>query len=75
MTPAKLSEILTQHALWLVVRRDTMNPKLWRLAWDDGSTSFTNAEGECSAIYYPTMRAAIAAGVTRFNETARKADF
>lgn len=61
----------------LLVRRDTMLPKVWRLCWDEGpdSTSFTNAEGECSAIYYRTMREAIAAGFRRFGLDAVKADF
>jgi hypothetical protein len=60
----------------LYVRRDTMQPRFWRLCWSEpGSTSFCNAEGECSAIYYRTMREAIAAGLRRFGEAARKADW
>lgn len=60
----------------LYVRRDTMRPQFWRLCWSQpNSDSFVNAEGECSAIYYRTMRDAIATGLKRFGHTAIKADF
>lgn len=60
----------------LYVRRDTMRPKFWRLCWSNPeSDSFVNAEGECSAVYYHTMREAIASGLRRFNTTAKKANF
>lgn len=57
----------------LYVKRDTMHPKAWRLAWMvPGETIYCMAEGECSAIYYRTRREAIAAGQRRYGETARK---
>jgi hypothetical protein len=60
----------------LYVRRDTMHSKFWRLCWSNPeSDSFVNAEGECSAVYYRTMREAIASGLRRFNATAKKANF
>lgn len=56
----------------LYVKRDTMHPKGWRLAWSHpDSESYVMAEGECSAIYYRTRAAAVAAGVARFGEHAR----
>jgi hypothetical protein len=60
----------------LYTRRDTMNSKFWRLCWSNPeSGSFVNAEGECSAVYYRTMRESIAAGFRRFGAIAKKADF
>lgn len=57
----------------LRVMRDIMQPKAWRLAWMvPGAPSYCMAEGECSAIYYRTMREAIAAGVRRYGETAKR---
>lgn len=65
-----------QNSAILKVRRDTMRPKYWRLLWETpGSNTFCYAEGECSAIYYSTMRAAIAGGIRRFDIIAIKADF
>ena len=59
----------------LVVRHDwsanVPHGRNWRLAWENvGTSGFVNAEGECSAKHYPTMRSAIADGVRRFGETA-----
>jgi hypothetical protein len=60
----------------LYTRRDTMNPKFWRLCWSNPeSGSFVHAEGECSAVYYRTMRESIAAGFRRFGMKAEKANF
>lgn len=60
----------------LYVRRDTMQPQVWRLCWSDpDSESFVYAEGECSATHYRTMRGAIAGGLRRFGIKAIKADF
>lgn len=65
-----------QPAARLYVRRDTMVPKFWRLCWsEENSRTFCNAEGECSAIYYRTMREAIAGGARRYGETAQRADW
>jgi len=62
-----------QPAAVLKVRRDTMRPQYWRLAWETpGADTFCYAEGECSARYYRTMGDAIAAGARRFGETATK---
>ena len=58
----------------LYVQRDIMHPEVWRLCWSvPGEGTYVNAEGECSAIYYRTMREAIAAGERRFAERAIKA--
>jgi len=61
----------------LVVRHDWAanlpHRRNWRLAWENvGASGFVNAEGECSAKHYRTMRAAIADGIRRFGETAVK---
>jgi hypothetical protein len=56
----------------LYVRRDTMRPKFWRLAWWDGkSDSFVMAEGECSAQYHKTIVAARAYGAKHYGERAK----
>lgn len=69
-------ENTNKNSAILKVRRDTMRPKYWRLLWDTpGGNTFCYAEGECSAIYYSTMRDAIAGGIKRFNITAIRADF
>ena len=45
----------------------------WRLLWaHPGADSFCYAEGECSARYFPTMRAARAYGEQHYGETATK---
>lgn len=55
----------------LHVKRDTMTGA-WRLAWlVPGDTCFCYAEGECSAVYYRTRRAAVQSGAYRFGEIAR----
>jgi hypothetical protein len=60
----------------LYTRRDTMNPRFWRLCWSNPeSNSFVNAEGECSAVYYRTMHESIEAGFRRFGIKAEIADF
>ena len=60
----------------LYYRRDTMRPKWWRLGFSTpGSSCFTWAEGECSAIYYPTAKAAVEGGKQRFGRVAVKADW
>lgn len=56
----------------LYVKRDTMRPTHWRLAWAvPGSDSYCMDEGECSATYYQTRSAARAAGYRRYGEYAR----
>ena len=70
------ASVPTSAAAHLYVKRDTMNPRAWRLCWSvPGADSFTWAEGECSAQYYRTRRDAVAAGVRRFGETAKRADW
>lgn len=60
----------------LFVHRDFMaRPSCcWRLLWAESADSdtFCHAEGECSARHFPTMRAAVAYGEKRYNETARR---
>lgn len=71
-----IADYYGREAAKLYIRRDTMRPRAWRLCWSvPDSDTFVNAEGECSAVYYRTMREAIAAGVRRFGETAVKADW
>jgi len=61
-------------AAQLYVMRDIMQPKAWRLCWSTpGADSYCMAEGECSAIYHRTMRAAIAYGERRYGEKATRA--
>lgn len=58
----------------LFVKHDysTAGRGLWRCAWWDGSSnSYYYAEGETSAVYHRTARAAIAFGSRRYGETAR----
>lgn len=60
----------------LFVHRAMMAPpsRPWRLLWAtsaDAST-FVHAEGECSAVYYRTMKDAVMFGVYRFGETAAR---
>lgn len=55
----------------LYAKRDTMQPKLWRLFWMvPGSDSYCMAEGECSAIYYRRLSDAVAGGLRRYGERA-----
>jgi hypothetical protein len=60
----------------LFVKQDMNAPRSrpWRLAWSESedSDSYVYAEGACSAIYYRTMRDAVAGGVRRFGETAKR---
>lgn len=46
----------------------------WRLVWAESADARTYcaAEGECSAIYYKTMKDAVQDGVRRFGETATR---
>jgi len=56
----------------LYVKRDTMRPTAWRLAWWNGeSDSFVYAEGECSARLFKRRYQAVAHGVRAYGETAR----
>lgn len=56
----------------LYAKRDTMRPNFWRLAWmAPGSDSYCYAEGECSAKYHRTRKAAVAYGVRVYGETAK----
>lgn len=56
----------------LYAKRDTMNPRFWRLAWMvPGADSFVYAEGECSARLFRTRREAVAYGQRTYHETAR----
>lgn len=53
----------------LYVMRDIMRPKAWRLCWaTPNSDSYCMNEGECSAVYHPTMRAAVAYGERHYGE-------
>lgn len=55
----------------LYARRDPMRPKFWRLCWSHpDSPSYVMAEGECSAVYYPRLSDAVAAGQRRYGERA-----
>lgn len=57
----------------LYVRRDPMHPSSFRLAWSHpDSDSYCMAEGECSAVYHRTERAAIAYGERAYGETAKR---
>lgn len=58
----------------LYVKRDlsTSGRGLWRCAWWDGEdNAYCYAEGECSARYHRTARAAIAFGQRVYRETAK----
>ncbi len=46
----------------------------WRLLWAESrdSDTYVHAEGECSARYFRTMKAAIAYGQKAYGETAER---
>lgn len=55
----------------LYVKRDTMTD-MWRLAWMvPGATSYSYAEGECSAKLFRRRYEAVAYGKRAYRETAR----
>lgn len=60
----------------LFVHKPVGNPlsRPWRLVWAESaeSNTYVAAEGECSAVYYRTMRAAVQDGERRFGETATR---
>ena len=50
---------------------ETVARPVWRLVWArPGQCLYSGAEGECSAQRYKTRRAAVAAGVKLYGETA-----
>ena len=57
----------------LYVKRDTMTPKAFRLAWMvPGESCYCYAEGECSAKLFRFAWQAIAYGRRTYGETAKR---
>lgn len=60
----------------LFVHKPVGNPLShpWRLVWAESeyATTYVAAEGECSAVYYKTMKSAVEDGKRRFGETATR---
>lgn len=55
----------------LYAMRDTMRPSQWRLCWSHpDSPSYVMNEGECSAVYYPRLSDAVAAGQRDYGQRA-----
>lgn len=74
MRPYVGTPLAPDMAARLFAMRDVMQPRFWRLCWSTpDSDSYVMAEGECSAIYHRTMRAAIAYGERHYGERARRA--